>query len=146
MVHAPHSALLTVGRTNSHDVTLTSGLRQRRGGHCQSYSHVLGATVGAPAPSPSRRILLAPVLVLVSTLFCLRMAICLARSLDRAFGLSSCGGGGRLWVGSGLEGGEDGIKLALEIGKVRLKGGGSLLTPEMGEEETMLATNLRGRP
>lgn len=85
-------------------------------------------------------------LVLASTLFCLRMAVCLVSSLDRAFGLSSCGGGGRLWVGSGLKGGEDGIKFALEIGKVRLKGGGSLFTPEMGEEETMLATNLRDRP
>lgn len=51
-----------------------------------------------------------------------------------------------MWVGSGLEGSEDGIKLALKIGKVRLKGGGSLLTPEMGKEKTMLATNLRDRP
>lgn len=72
------------------------------------------------------------------------MAICLSATLDRAFGLSTCGRSGRLWVGSGLEGGEDGIKLALEIGKVRLKGGGSLLTPEMGEGETMLATIPRG--
>lgn len=72
------------------------------------------------------------------------MAVCLAPGLDRGFGLSSRGGGGRLWVGSGLKSGEDGIKLALESGKVRLKGGGSLLTPKMGEGETMLATSLRG--
>lgn len=63
--------------------------------------------------SPSRRILLALVLTLVSTLFCLRMAVCLAASLDRAFGFSCCGCCGLLWVGSGLEGGEDSIELAL---------------------------------
>jgi hypothetical protein len=57
------------------------------------------------------------------------MAVCLGASLDRAFGLSCCGGDGLLWVGPGLEGGEDGIELALQIGKVRLKGGGSLFTP-----------------